>query len=506
MIPIYENVEYLSMPKQVQKNRKDITDLKEEDLNLEEDIGTESFRNDVQDENIGDLEEQIISIEEILASGGILVSRRVAATALTTGSGTTVKMIYDETQKESNDETIISYDINNDHILKREGTYTVNAGFNIDNAANQPKTFTLSLISIDTITSAEIIIDSRTGNIPALTTLPVNPSFDYERPAGNDILLVVRQNLEDINVTIAIGATLGVTSQFTISGSGIATKTTNIAPKDTAFEGVLGTEITLEEILKNYKSLLIEIDGSGNTLIKRNGVAKWRIDASGNWQSITSNRIVDIANPVNPQDAVTKAYMNTLISVDGAGKTLINSLGTGYLFLNDDGHVYMAGQERQLKVLKNPTDPQDAVTKIYSDLKLLLTGGTLTGALTIIAPTADLHAATKKYVDDNLVAESEGAAVNGVLTIAVDAYQGHECQKLGKQVSITCIVTGTASTGNTLLTIPAGFRPNEPMVGTVHLIGSTTEYKVTINPIGTIVALEAIAAGDKAVIINYNVI
>ena len=39
------------------------------------------------------------------------------------------------------------------------------------------------------------------------------------------------------------------------------------------------------------------------------------------------------------------------------------------------------------------------------DLKLALAGGTLTGALVLAgAPTADLHAATKKYVDDAIAA------------------------------------------------------------------------------------------------------
>ena len=48
--------------------------------------------------------------------------------------------------------------------------------------------------------------------------------------------------------------------------------------------------------------------------------------------------------------------------------------------------------------------PQQFTSKTYVDsanaLKLNLTGGTLTGALTLSgAPTSNLHAATKSYVD-----------------------------------------------------------------------------------------------------------
>ena len=39
-------------------------------------------------------------------------------------------------------------------------------------------------------------------------------------------------------------------------------------------------------------------------------------------------------------------------------------------------------------------------TKVELDKKLALAGGTMTGALTLSgAPTANLHAATKQYVD-----------------------------------------------------------------------------------------------------------
>jgi hypothetical protein len=55
----------------------------------------------------------------------------------------------------------------------------------------------------------------------------------------------------------------------------------------------------------------------------------------------------------------------------------------------------------------DPTNPQDVSTKAYSDLKLPLTGGTLSGALAMGTnkitgmgtPTVSTDAATKGYVD-----------------------------------------------------------------------------------------------------------
>ena len=59
------------------------------------------------------------------------------------------------------------------------------------------------------------------------------------------------------------------------------------------------------------------------------------------------------------------------------------------------------------------TEPTQFTSKTYVDaadaLRLPLTGGTLTGALTLAgAPTSDLHAATKKYVDSQVAGAGTG--------------------------------------------------------------------------------------------------
>lgn len=72
----------------------------------------------------------------------------------------------------------------------------------------------------------------------------------------------------------------------------------------------------------------------------------------------------------------------------------------------------------------NPTTDNQAARKAYVDTKLALAGGTMTGALTLSgAPTLDLHAATKKYVDDTAFAGAPDASTTqkGVVEIATQA-------------------------------------------------------------------------------------
>ena len=52
-------------------------------------------------------------------------------------------------------------------------------------------------------------------------------------------------------------------------------------------------------------------------------------------------------------------------------------------------------------------------TKVELDKKLALAGGTMTGALTLSgAPTANLHAATKQYVDGEISTVSSSVSTN----------------------------------------------------------------------------------------------
>ena len=275
---------------------EDVEELKEKDVSQDTEIEEIKDKNESQDVELGDLNDEIDTINETLASGGIIVSRRIETNAAIVGDGLLAKIEYALTQKESNDLTIIDFDINNDHIIKRDGDYTIGAGFNVVNSFNQPKTYTLQLIAIDVITSQETIIDNRTGTAPALTTVPINPSFTYTKTSVNNILLVVRQSLEDVNISITSGAHLTVKSDFTIAGSGIATKTTNIAPFDASVEGLVGDEETQSDINMGMVGAVKPL-----TEVIEN-------DGSNNLNMVDAGRIRNVADPVDNQDVVTKQY------------------------------------------------------------------------------------------------------------------------------------------------------------------------------------------------------
>jgi len=83
------------------------------------------------------------------------------------------------------------------------------------------------------------------------------------------------------------------------------------------------------------------------------------------------------------------------------------SLSTDIAYKGQASVISSTWQFLQSVLVGPPTTNGHAATKIYVDtadlLKVNLTGGTMTGALTLNgAPTIALHAATKQYVDDNI--------------------------------------------------------------------------------------------------------
>ena len=109
-------------------------------------------------------------------------------------------------------------------------------------------------------------------------------------------------------------------------------------------------------------------------------------------------------------------HFNTLIrksSIEGVASGSAYPLqlqGGGGAFINvydDSGNITFGALDSgysscTIEVYK-VTGAEDGITQTEGDARYLqLTGGTLTGLVTLSgAPTADLHAATKKYVDDN---------------------------------------------------------------------------------------------------------
>ena len=128
--------------------------------------------------------------------------------------------------------------------------------------------------------------------------------------------------------------------------------------------------------------------------------------------SLNSQKITNLATPTSNTDASTKAYVDTSINnlIDGAPSTL-DTLNEIAAALND--------------------------TANFSDTVVLKSGSTMTGALTLSgAPSSNLHAATKAYVDSfatNVSADAAAAAASAAAAAA--SYDSFDDRYLGAKAS-----------------------------------------------------------------------
>ena len=95
--------------------------------------------------------------------------------------------------------------------------------------------------------------------------------------------------------------------------------------------------------------------------------------------------------------------------------------------------------------LGNPTNPQDATTKFYTDGKFVaLAGSTMTGFLTLSAnPTSNLHASTKQYVDSEIAAAVLASGGDG--TAYTDAQVALKVSKSGDTMTGDLNLTNSAN-------------------------------------------------------------
>ena len=137
--------------------------------------------------------------------------------------------------------------------------------------------------------------------------------------------------------------------------------------------------------------------------------------------SVNSQKITNLATPTSNTDASTKLYVDTSINnlIDGAPSTL-DTLNEIAAALND--------------------------TANFSDTVVLKAGSTMTGALTLSgAPTVDLHAATKLYVD-NVAGSATAAAASAAA--AATTYDNFDDRYLGAKSSAPSV----DNDGNALIT------------------------------------------------------
>jgi hypothetical protein len=128
--------------------------------------------------------------------------------------------------------------------------------------------------------------------------------------------------------------------------------------------------------------------------------------------SVNSQKITNLATPTSNADASTKAYVDTSISnlIDGAPSTLdtLNEIAAAL-----------------------------ADTANFSDTVVLKSGSTMTGALTLSgAPSSNLHAATKAYVDAVAPgAAASAAAAAASADAAAASYDSFDDRYLGAKAS-----------------------------------------------------------------------
>ena len=120
------------------------------------------------------------------------------------------------------------------------------------------------------------------------------------------------------------------------------------------------------------------------------------IDPATGLPTAGGQRITNVANPVNAQDAATKTYVDTAdaLKVSKAGDSMTGALAMG---------------TNKITGLGTPTTGTDAATKTYVDNNALRINGSNTMAadlnmggykvINAIAPTTDTGLATKQYVD-----------------------------------------------------------------------------------------------------------
>jgi hypothetical protein len=145
--------------------------------------------------------------------------------------------------------------------------------------------------------------------------------------------------------------------------------------------------------------------------------------------SDASTLLVDFKNgTVLPERDLDLAYLHNLF----LNEEIEEGSGKNTLVKNEDGNYDADGV--RLVNLADPEDPQDAVTKGYADNRYVdVAGDTMTGSLAmsdnnitgvnsvqgLAAPTSDNHAANKKYVDDQdaLQVTKSGDSMSGNLAM-----------------------------------------------------------------------------------------
>ena len=124
------------------------------------------------------------------------------------------------------------------------------------------------------------------------------------------------------------------------------------------------------------------------------------------------NQVINVATPSASTDAANKAYVDQRVSKAGDTITgpLVMSSSTGGAYID-------MGTTNRIINLADPVNGADAVNLQTADGRYVnIAGDTMTGPLTLNAdPTQVLHAATKQYVDVEVF-----DAISAIQTAVID--------------------------------------------------------------------------------------